>query len=1035
MRHGRAFRQGTLGTALLLLLLLRPVPAAEAQVSVPSGQFPTIQSAINAIGVSLAQGTVINVGAGTFAGGLTVPGGKAFTVAGAGAGRTVVSGGSPVLFINGSGAGVRFQGLTLSNGSTAGFGGGFLVNSSSNVSFANCAIVGNAGAIAGGGGALDNGSSVTIDNCTIQGNTATGPDPVGDGGGLFVVGGSRLVLTGTTIAGNTAASSGAGIRANLGATVIVNGGAITGNTAGFFGGGAFVSGGSTATFTGVTVTGNTSGTGARVNGVGGGLAFADATATVQSSVVTGNTARFAGGGIYTIATFGQVLRALDVIDSDVGNNVTLKHPAAGPIDQPVGGGIYVEDNVQATITRTRVHDNVAAAGGGFASFQGRITIDSSIVEDNRAQGTQPFQTVDGQGGALQATAGPISVPTIVVRDSVVRRNVGIIGGGLVVAGNNAPVTIQRALFDRNQASIEGGAVFGQNIVLAVTDSLFLRNGAAGAGPNGGVVANQGGGALFLLGSITTIAGSTFADNTAASRGGAIFVAGGGLLQVDASRLYNNAAGPSGGGGLFVGGNPALSSASYVQNSVIAHNAGFQIAEDTCVVGYANDTVTPRPNQSDFYTSLNAPPPCRGDARSLSTFQAFFGGSHDASPPTFVAFGAFPPAKPAAFGQSAGRSVLAWSAAQAAAINVNPGVSGETSPIGTADVQPACTTTYALAASNPSRAAAATVSVLGAGPVPIADFFPYDPGFRGGVYVAAGDVTGDGRAEVITGVGAGGGPDVRIFDATALTAGPMTVFFPYDPGFLGGVYVAAGDVTGDGRADIVTGVGTGGGPDVRVFDGAAPTAGPLAVFFPYDPGFRGGVYVAAGNVTGNSRADLVTGVGLGGGPDVRVFDGGTLSPAPVTVIFPFPPTVTSGIRVAAGDVNGDGIADIVVGAGPGGGPHVRVLSGANPAVVLTEFFAFESTFTGGVQLAAGDVDGDGRADIVVGRGPGGQPQIRVISGATGAVLADFFAYDPAFTGGVQVAAGRVTGGSRAQIVTGVGVGGGPHVRVFSLPACP
>ncbi len=63
-------------------------------------------------------------------------------------------------------------------------------------------------------------------------------------------------------------------------------------------------------------------------------------------------------------------------------------------------------------------------------------------------------------------------------------------------------------------------------------------------------------------------------------------------------------------------------------------------------------------------------------------------------------------------------------------------------------------------------------------------------------------------------------------------------------------------------------------------------------------------------------------------------------------------------MAAGDVNGDGRADIVTGAGPGGGPHVRVFSGVDLAV-LASFFAYDPGFHGGVSVAAGDINGDGR----------------------------------------------------------------------------
>jgi hypothetical protein len=131
---------------------------------------------------------------------------------------------------------------------------------------------------------------------------------------------------------------------------------------------------------------------------------------------------------------------------------------------------------------------------------------------------------------------------------------------------------------------------------------------------------------------------------------------------------------------------------------------------------------------------------------------------------------------------------------------------------------------------------------------LAEFFAYDPAFTGGVHVAVGDVTGDGVPDLVTAPGPGGGPHVQVFDGAALRIGSRVVvysFFAYDPSFTGGVFVAAADVNGDGRADIITSVGPGGGPHIKVFDGATgiTLATPLGTFFAYSPGFTGGVFVA------------------------------------------------------------------------------------------------------------------------------------------------------------------------------------------------
>jgi hypothetical protein len=115
-----------------------------------------------------------------------------------------------------------------------------------------------------------------------------------------------------------------------------------------------------------------------------------------------------------------------------------------------------------------------------------------------------------------------------------------------------------------------------------------------------------------------------------------------------------------------------------------------------------------------------------------------------------------------------------------------------------------------------------------GTTDLASFFAYSPAFTGGVFVAAGNSTGDELTEIITGAGAGGGPHVRVFTGTGADAG--VGFFAYAPAFAGGVSVASGDLDAAGTDEIVTAAGPGGGPHVVGFTGAGGLAG--TSFFAY-----------------------------------------------------------------------------------------------------------------------------------------------------------------------------------------------------------
>jgi hypothetical protein len=288
------------------------------------------------------------------------------------------------------------------------------------------------------------------------------------------------------------------------------------------------------------------------------------------------------------------------------------------------------------------------------------------------------------------------------------------------------------------------------------------------------------------------------------------------------------------------------------------------------------------------------------------------------------------------------------------------------------------------------------------------FFAYAPTFTGGVRVAAGDVTGDGVDDIITGAGHSGGPHIQVFDGT--TGAAVASFFAFNPNFTGGIYVASADINGDGFSDIIVGAGESGGPEIKVIDGTKLNqvgangeilnSAVLFDFMAYAPTFTGGVRVAAGDVNGDGVPDLIVGAGPGGGPHVQVFDGKT--GLAIRSFFATNPAFTGGIYVASGDVNADGFADIIVGMGasPNFESHIIVIDGANVNHVIYNFAPFPAFF-GGVRVATEDLNGDGNADLIVTPGYGRYSNLLGLSGVDLSMLQNFSPYDPAFIGGIFV----------------------------------
>ncbi|MDB5311498.1 MAG: repeat protein [Gemmataceae bacterium] len=265
-------------------------------------------------------------------------------------------------------------------------------------------------------------------------------------------------------------------------------------------------------------------------------------------------------------------------------------------------------------------------------------------------------------------------------------------------------------------------------------------------------------------------------------------------------------------------------------------------------------------------------------------------------------------------------------------------------------------------------------------------------------VAAGDVNGDGFPDSILVTGPGVPIRVTVVSGKDNTTVLVPAFDPFGGDFTGGGFVAAGDFDTSGRAMFVVTPDQGGGPRVSIFALTPTGLVTKANFFGIDdPNFRGGARAAAGDVNGDGVPDLAVAAGFGGGPRIALFDGKTvLSGTPTRLLndfFAFPGTDSVNLRngafVAAGDVNGDGFADLISGGGPGGAPRVFILSGqlvaagtiqtAYNSPVANFFVAGNSADRGGVRVAATDADGDNKADVVAGSGSETPARARVYLG--------------------------------------------------------
>jgi len=269
-------------------------------------------------------------------------------------------------------------------------------------------------------------------------------------------------------------------------------------------------------------------------------------------------------------------------------------------------------------------------------------------------------------------------------------------------------------------------------------------------------------------------------------------------------------------------------------------------------------------------------------------------------------------------------------------------------------------------------------------------FP-DHAIKSGTNFVTGDVNGDGFDEIIVGAAIGDEPKIKILNNQGKL---LQEFLAEDKEFKGGLNVALAELDNSGAKRIIVAPASNGSPQIKIFDYQGNLKGQ---FLAAPKSWRGGFNLSAGDIDGKGLSEIIVSFGPGSEPQVRIFSSeGKL----IGAFLAYEKKFRGGVNVVVANLDGrlnHNKAEIIVTPGVGRDPQVKVYN--NRGQLKKQFLAYGKNWQGGVNLSAGDVNSDGISEIILGAYGGATPHVRIFN-SEGLILESFYAYDQDFNGGAN-----------------------------------